>query len=245
MPLFMNIMAPKEDENVAQYYIGLLREGQLEPIERDLDPSLKDPNFHNTMVKVAGRIPHNQPASVKLVGCDVFKASNLRRINLTYEFQFSDQWMLINVATQKKKDVFTIIGMGVLPIADSLENLNRFTLFGKRIRNYLVLLWGLATACFIFYALVLCIRTKIKKRKWLWILFILFAVGELSINWTTGQFKLNPVSVQLFGFSAFANGYGPWIINVGFPLGAFLFLLRRRKITGNKSSVLDATSPQL
>ena len=53
------------------------------------------------------------------------------------------------------------------------------------------------------YALVLCIRTRNVKSKWLWILFILVGFGAVQANWTTGA-KLpagKPVVIT------FDNGY--------------------------------------
>ena len=159
-----------------------------------------------------------------------FGGDDVYKTNITYEYQYPNKWLLFNVATQKKGKIFTIIGFRLTPISDSLENLNRFTLHGKSPMQYLVLMWGCLTVLFILCALVLCVRTRIEKRKWLWILFILFGMGEVLVNWTTGQWSFSPLSFELFGFSGFSNVYGPWIIKVSFPLGALIFLLRRRKL---------------
>ena len=54
----MRDIVPKEDEDVAQYYIGLFREGQLAPIEGDIDPALKTPNLHGELGEMLALIPH-------------------------------------------------------------------------------------------------------------------------------------------------------------------------------------------
>jgi hypothetical protein len=223
-------MASKDDDNVAQYYIGLLRSGNLGPIERDMDPSLKAPGMHDGLLQAANMIPRQDPTSVKMVGTYTNRGSNLYQSNLTYEYQYSDKWLLINVATQKSGDAFTIIRLRVQPLADSLEHLNRFTLTGKNPLQYAILIWGAITAVFILYCLIRCIRANGLKRKWLWILFILFGFGELAVNWTTGEMRFSLLAFQLLGFSAFAALYGPWIVKVGFPLGALIYLLRGRRI---------------
>jgi hypothetical protein len=229
----MRVMASREDDAVAQYYIGLLRAGDFGPIERDMDPKFQGPGMHGALLAAANTLPAGEPTSVKMVSVNIFNESDLHQVNLGYEYQFSDKWFLINLATQKRGDQFTIIGLRVLPLSDSLENLNRFTLSGKSPKQYLVLIWGVATALFILYCVVLCARSKNQKRKWLWILFILFGFGQLAVDWTTRQWAFTPLAVNLFGFSAFASPYGPWIIKVSFPLGALIYLLRRRMIAPN------------
>jgi hypothetical protein len=221
--------ASPEDENVAKYYIGLLRTGDFGPIERDMDPSLKGPGLHDGLVTAADLIPRQDPTSVKLVGAYTNRGADLRQTNLTYEYQFPDKWLLINVATQQSASAFTIIGLRVQPLADSIEHFNRFTLSRKTPLQYGILTLGVITSLFILYSLILCIRAKNLGNKWLWIIFILFGFGEFSVNWATGKFGFSPLYFQVFGFSALAAPFGPWIVSVSFPLGAFIYLLRRKR----------------
>ena len=90
---------------------------------------------------------------------------------------------------------------------------------------------AVAAPLFSLYALVLCVRTRLRGKKWLWIVAILLGVGALSVNWTTGQWNFQPAYVQLLSASATASPYGPWVISVSVPLGAILFVLRRKELT--------------
>ena len=92
------------------------------------------------------------------------------------------------------------------------------------------MLWAIGALLITLYALVLCVKTKPLKRKWLWILFILVGFGQFVINWSTGEFQIAPLALQLFSASALASPYGPWIIAVSLPIGAALFIDRRRKL---------------
>jgi len=195
-----------------------------------MDPSLNGPGLHDALTQAANLIPRQEPISVKLVGVSTNRTSNLYQTDLTYEYQFSDKWLLINVATQKSENTFTIIGLGVTPIADSVEHSNRFSLSQKTPLQYGILAWGTITVLFILYCLILCSRAKNLNKKWLWILFILFGFGGLSVNWATGKIGFSLLSIQLFGFSAFAAPYGPWILTVSLPVGALLFLLQRKPV---------------
>jgi hypothetical protein len=226
-------ITPPEDEAIATNYIAMLRQNQFEPIEKDLDPSLKSVLTQDTLVKMAAAIPAQDPISVKVIGAQQIRNSDLYRINLSFEYQFPSKWVLINVATQKKDGVSTIIGFNIYPLTDSLENLNRFTLAGKNLLQYVTLAFAILIPIFSLYALVLCIRTKMEKRKWLWIIFILIGIGKFTVNWTTGQWNIAPLSVQLLGAASFAPPYGAWLISISLPLGAILFLLKRKKLVAS------------
>jgi hypothetical protein len=224
---------PPEDEAIATNYIALLRQKQFGPIEKDMDPSLKSVLTQDTLVKMAAAIPAQDPISVKVIGAQQVRNSDLYRINLSFEYQFPSKWLLINVATQIKDGVSTIVGFNIYPLSDSLENLNKFTLAGKNLLQYVALSLAILIPVFTLYALVLCIRTKMEKRKWLWIIFILIGLGKFTVNWTTGQWNLAPLSFQLFGAGSFAPPYGAWLISVSLPLGAVLFLIRRKKLVAS------------
>ena len=232
----MNHFASQADQQAARGYIDLLRQHKFDQIEKDIDPSIKTAKLHDTLVKMAAALPAQNPMSVKIVSANTFSSLSLTKDNLTFEYQFPDRWMLINVALQKKNGVSTIIGFRVNALPDSLENINRFSLGGKNIFQYAVLVLSALAVIVSLYALVLCARTRIAKRKWLWILFILLGVGKISVNWTTGQWGFMPLSIQLFSVAAFSQLYGPWIISVSFPLGAVWFLLRRKQLAANPAS---------
>jgi len=227
---------PPEDEAIATNYIALLRQKQFEQIEKDLDPSLKSALAQDTLEKMAEAIPTQAPISVKVVGAYSARGTDVYKINLTFEYQFPTNWLLINVATQKKDGVLTIIGFNVYPLSDSLENLNKFTLVGKNPLQYATLALAILIPLFTLYALVLCIRTKMEKRKWLWIIFILIGIGKFTVNWTTGQCNFASLSFQLFGAASFAPPYGAWLISISLPVGAILFLIRQKILVATVES---------
>ncbi len=230
---------PPEDEAIATNYIALLRQNKFEPIEKDLDPSLRGALTQDTLVKMAQAIPVQDPISVKVIGAQQVRNPSFYRINLSFEYQFPSKWLLINVATQKKDGVSTIIGFNVYPLSDSLENLNKFTLPGKNLLEYATLAFAILIPLFILYTLVLCIRTKMEKRKWLWIIFILIGLGKFTVNWTTGQWNFTPLSFQLLGAGTFAPPYSAWLISISLPLGAILFLIRRKKLVASIEPALN------
>ncbi len=231
MDALVKSMTPPAEEELAKTYIGLLRERKFDLIERDLDDSIKTPNIRETFARMASAVPAGEPTSMKLVGFQRFTQAGLRasftNYNVTFEYQFGDKWMLINVATRDENGRRSIVGFNVTPLRDSLENLNRFTFSGKTPLHYAVLVAACIVPIFIIVTLVVCIRTPVAKRRWMWIMFILAGLGKFSLNWTTGQWSFQPVSLQLLGAGFFAAAYGPLMISTSLPVGAIVFLIRR------------------
>lgn len=235
--------ASPEDEANARRYIDLLRQGKFAQIERDLDPSLVDSNIQDTLGRMAAMIPPEGPKSIKVVGAHTFRGPDVSRTNITLEYEFPSKWVLADVTTQKKEGSFTVVGFHVTPIADSLENLNKFTLVGKGKVQYFVLMLAILATLFSLYALVLCMRAKNIKNKWLWVIFVLVGVGKLAVNWTTGEWGFQTIAFQIPCGTASAQLYGPWVVAVSLPLGAIVFMLHREGSETSQASVLPPSAP--
>jgi hypothetical protein len=183
---------------------------------------------------MAAFFPPDDPDSVKVVGAHTSRIQELSSSDITLEYQFPTKWLLVNVVTQKKGASLTLVGLHVTPIPDSLENLNKFTLVGKSVLQYLTLICDIGSLLFTFYVFALCIRSKDMKPKWLWLTIVLVGVGYFGVNWGTGQWTYQLFAIQIPCFSMSHPFYGPWTVAAYFPLGAVAFLHRRWKmqITG-------------
>ena len=219
-----------EDQATAKNYVDLLRARNFDEIESALDPSIRSENIRETMTRMADLMPTEAPSSIKLVGAQTFYAPGAKTINTTLEYGFGDKWMLANVALREQQGAKSIVGFNVYPMTQSLEAQNRFTLAGKSAVQYTILVAAIAAFLVTLYSLVVCARTKLPRRKWLWVIFILVGFGKVTVDWTTGQWSVAPLVVQLFSASATAPLYGPWAIAVSLPLGALFFLVFRRQL---------------
>lgn len=228
--------ASAEDQATAKKYADYLRAGQFAEIEAVVDPRINSPGLRQALEQMAMLIPDDEPSSTKLVGAHTMRGPDGATKNLTFEYNFGDKWLLLNVATHQTGDGLTIVGLNVYPQTQSLEAQNAFTLAGKTPAQYLVLLLAILFPVVTLYALILCIRTKMPTRKWLWIPFILLGVGKLAVNWTTGEWQVMPLAVQLLSASAFSAPYGPWVLGVSLPLGAVVFLFRRRALQAQRAN---------
>jgi hypothetical protein len=221
--------ASDKEEAIASGFIDKLRKRQVDEIENRLEDSLRGPGAHDTLLKMSEMIPATVADSVTLVGARSQYGDGGKFINLTYQYQFGDRWFLINCATRGEGDAMRIAGINVTAIPRSLEEEYRFTLAGKSAIQYTVFAALIAFPLLTLFALVQCVRDKNLRRKWAWVLFILLGVGTLTIDWTSAAWGFKPVGFLLFSGGAVAGFYGPWTISVALPLGAVIYLWRRRR----------------
>jgi hypothetical protein len=234
----MKILTPPDAESSARYYVDLLRQGKFDEIQRDMDPSIVDANLRDTLAKMAAIFPTDDPKSIKVVSVHRSNGKDYSKTEITLEYQFPRKWLLVSFATQNTRNMSGIVKFRVTPIADSLENIHKFTLVGKSAVQYSILMLGVCSQVLSFYALILCIRAKHVKRKWLWMLVVLVGVEKVAVNWETGQLTFGILSIN-FPFVVLGNHipYGPWTIGVCIPLGAILFLRRQKKLRISAESI--------
>jgi len=81
-------------------------------------------------------------------------------------------------------------------------------------------------------------RSRIRRR-WLWILISLLGAPVTTMNWTTGQVRTQTLRIQLANVGVVRPGpNAPWFLSVAFPIGAFVFLSRRKKLLADARPLL-------
>jgi len=228
----MSKFASENEQAVAKGYIDQLRAHDFETIEKSLDKRIVGSDIRDTLEKMSALIPESEPRSIKLVGAQKYSQNGVTSLNTTFEYQFPEGWLLVNVAIEKRDGTKVITGFNVYPRTQSLEEENRFSLVGKQPIHYFVLAGMIAAVLISLYALVACMRSKALSKKWLWILFILVGMSQLKVNWTSGAWGIVPLSIQLLSAGVVAQPYGPLILSFSIPVGAIVFLLYGRKKKG-------------
>jgi hypothetical protein len=82
-----------------------------------------------------------------------------------------------------------------------------------------------------FWALIASFRTPPLRRRWLWRVFILIGICSVAYDWRTDVISVAPLAVNLFGADFTRTAISPWVVQWSLPLGAILFLLRRKRLT--------------
>jgi hypothetical protein len=230
-----NITLTPDQDKTFDEITTLLRERKFAELEKLADPELRGPNFAKECTKIADAFPGGEPISSRAVGQHLQtrlpfdgKPKTTNYV-LSKEYEFPSGWMMLVVQYRMAGEEFTLLGLRIFELPASLEETNRFTLEGKGPLHFLVLGGVVVIPLFIITTVVICVRTPI-RRKWLWILFILFGIGSFVLNWSTGEYSIQPLTFRLLGASGLQTPFGPWVFGISFPLGAILFLLKRRKL---------------
>ena len=212
-------------------------------IETVLDPELQIADVRGALAKTAEYFLREKPTSIKFLGWSFEKVmGQARRTNLTVEYGYGNsQWVLVTAQLRGEPGEFRIWGFHVQKLPKSLSELNAFTFSGKGwIHCFFIFAMALAFGITV-YALMLCVRTAGLRRKWLWVLFILFGVCAFSLNWTTGEFKVAVLHFNLFSAAAMRSGFaGPWILTYCVPVGAMVFLSKRRGMAALQVKTAEA-----
>ncbi len=222
---------PKEEAAFAKKAIAQLAARDYASVEAQLNPGLRTPSVRSKLEEMAKELPAAEPKSVRTVGAHTKTANPVTTYDLTFEYEYPDAWIVVNAVLERRDGNITVQGLHLTPRKQSLASENGFGFSGKGLPHYIVFALAIAVPLFIVYALIVCARTKIAKRKWLWLVFIAVGLVQLRFNWTTGACMIQPLSFALLGAGFEKSGpVAPCIFMVAFPLGAVLFLARRRPV---------------
>lgn len=221
-----------EKQKIARDYIQRLQDGDWKELAAELDPGLRKGNEVELLRTMRGMMPPGAPTFTDLVGYQTNRTLQESNYNVTFQFGYDSKWILVNAAWRERTGApRQITGMRVVPLERSLQEANAFTFKRAGPAHYLFLAAAIVVPLFILGTLVVCIRTKFPRRKWLWIIFVLLGFVQVSFNWTTGAMDYRLLSFQLFGAGAVASGlYMPWILTISIPVGAIIFWFKRLQL---------------
>jgi hypothetical protein len=223
-------LASKEEVDLAKQVITRITAGDDEWVQKRLDASLRGPGAREGLEQIRATMPREEPRSVTLIGffSHHMVTDGATTYDLTFEYEYPQAWVVAYVRLLKRDGVHVIQAARVNPSSASLKETHAFTFQGKGAKHGLFLAAMIAIPLFIVYALVLCRRTPIARRKWLWYVFIALGFVQVALNWTTGELTFQPVSFLLLGAGFFSPGpHGPTLLSIAFPLGAIVFMIRR------------------
>jgi hypothetical protein len=214
-----------------------LQARSFEAIEAQLDRTAVGDGARAALVKMADALPTDAPTSIDVAGLHVHTVAwagkgTTRHVFVLLQYRFGDKWFLFD-ARWRKPDAGPLLveGLHITSLKASLQEINRFGLDGKSAAHYAVLALAVALPVFTLVVLVLCVRTPMRRwRKAFWIVAILLGVTTLSLNWTTGALAWQPLRFQAGSAGFWKTPLGPAILQISFPLGAIVFLFRRRSL---------------
>jgi hypothetical protein len=225
---------PLQETLLARESIDLLRARNFEALLAKLAPEVRnDPATAANLPSVAAYFPDAEPLSVKLVEYRFLSrfsftgATPPTNYTIGFEYEFPQTFVLAVAMLQSANSETSVLGLRLFRNSVSLETLNALTFQGKGAIHFVFMVLAAAILAFMIVTLIACIRTRVPRRKWLWIVFIIVGIGQFGLNWTTGEVGFSP-AINLFGVGMTKQPFAPWFLHLAFPLGAILFWWRRR-----------------
>ncbi len=236
---------PEKSDQFARSYIELFVRQDLVKLEEPLEPQLKTPAMRKTLEQMMQFMDLGQPEKTEMAGWNVMHVKNQTRYDLTYQIKFEKTWRLANIVMTDADGKFTVNGIHVFPLEKSLQELNRFTLDNKPIKSLAFLVVVVLIPLFMLMSLVFCLFSRIPM-KWLVAFACLMGIGNISMNWTNGQFHFNLLSIQLLGMGAGKiSPFSPWILVATMPLGAIGFWVVKLFYRGSGGTASRDVPPPL
>jgi hypothetical protein len=238
-------MAPPDVRQASTEAVSDLRSRHFGALSRLLSSELASRVRPGDFEKMAAFFPDDAPRAVTPAEYYFSFGTGWKRYDISYEYEFTHVWILARFSWVLEDGKLRVSAFRIYPMHDSIEHQNAFTLSGRGVSQYLVLLLGIAAFSASLAALVQCIRARGLRRKWLWILFIVVGFGTLSVNWNTGDYQFALLRFQLMSFSGAALFGQPWTLAVSAPVGALVFLDRMKRRRGNAAAPLTPGPPPL
>jgi hypothetical protein len=224
-------VVPGDVLSFAKESLNLVVARDTDRVVARLDPGIDTQRARQAIEELYKVVPAEPPKGIRIIGFH----QSLRRVSggaddysLLLVYDFSSEPAVISFGVRQNGENYSLLSLGAT-LARALEEKNRFSLTGKGPAPLLFLLACIAVAIFIIATTVSCVRTPELKRKWLWIIFIIFGLGEASLNWSTGAVIVNPLSFQVVGVGFAKPLYQPVTLTLGVPVGAIVFWLRRSR----------------
>jgi hypothetical protein len=231
-----NKLIPEAEDQFARKFLESVRAGDMPGTLALLDGSTEEAATRQGLEDLRRLFTQSALVEIETIGFQMnwtLSADDQRRrvTRLDYQLSLEKHWLSGTVILVGEGDQLKVNTARFNPLPASLGVLNAFTLEGKSVLHFVVLAFAMIVPLFCLTALVICIKTKV-RRKWLWILFILLPLGMFRLNWTNGAWETQILSINLLGGGIVRSGlYAPWILSVGLPVGAVLFLVWRKSLT--------------
>ena len=218
---------PEKSDHLARVLLQTLAKNDVDGAIRLMDPKLDmNDGVREKFVNIAGLMSKDELVEISLVRYANLKAliQKNQRSQFTYELIFKDSWGVANIAVDFMEGNRYIIGVYVEPLDRPLKEINAFTLENKSVVHYMMLALAIIIPLFCLFALYICVQKKEGFAMWVWAVFILVGIGNVSINWTSGKVAYNIISITSVWAPGLRDGAsGAFYITYAIPVGAIVF----------------------
>lgn len=232
----------KAEVDFGKKLVADLQARRLDAIEAQFDRTKVGDGAGATLATMAMVLPADTPTAIDVAGLNLKTTmwtgkGKIHEVTLSLQYQFGSRWFRVDARWRQPEGGARLIeGFHITPLPASLQQINGFTLASKSLEHYAVLALAIALPVFTLAVVVVCVRTPMRPlwHKALWIVAILFGMPTLTMDWTTGATLLQLLRFQIGSAAFFKAPLGPLLLSISLPLGAIVFLYKRRSLLGAK-----------
>lgn len=214
-------MTTPRERAVAQQAVDALIAGDYEKFDEVIDPPLRDEMTPEAMKAAQPLMPKGKAA---LQGIFVETNAGKTHKSFTYHAGSGDRWAIIQITLRTAPGDVVVAGYRVWPQDHAPANNPGSATIG--VVHYLWIVGMMVALGTTLTALVMVLRTRGLKLKWLWAIGCLFSFVKFELNWTTGDWVAEPFFFVLFGAGAIKAGpFGAWLLQFAIPVFAIIFLV--------------------
>lgn len=220
-----------EDERAFSIaYLRGLQEGAVDSAYALLAPELQAPETRTQLEGAEEALQGVPLDSLELIGANVASGGGVRQVNLSYEGQAADRYVVMNVATRQDGGDVRVVGFSARPNDESLFVQHAFRLSEKSLLHMAWLVLAMLSPVICVAAAVTVFRTTGMPKRWLWVVIALLAAPTFALNWTTGFYEARWLTMSILGAGMTrSSGAAPWVLVFGSPVGAALAVWRRKR----------------
>jgi hypothetical protein len=220
----------EEPVKFALQYFSWIKARDWQRVKAASDQSLQNPSAQRTFEKMADILPPAEPTAIHLIGKSWVKSSSKpERHDITLEYLYPGKPLVANIVMDQTASGFVVMGAHFTPVSQPLEQYYVFRAAGQSRTHYTVAAVAALLIIVNAYALARCIMMPGLRRRWLWIIFVLLGWGTIGFNWTEATFGISPLFVGVPVVRVAQSAYQPLVIGLSLPLGALIFVFRRRQ----------------
>lgn len=111
---------PKEADRFARDYIELIRAKRYTEARDLLDARIGTTDSLDTLRILGDWLDKGVPLSIRTVGASTYIGADQKRYDLSYEIQFTNDWILASAVILKTGDNLSVYGFHLNPLPSSL-----------------------------------------------------------------------------------------------------------------------------
>jgi hypothetical protein len=233
---YVQKLIPPGKDAAARHFIELIRLGEIGHAQQMAGPPLQGEDAIPALRRLHDIISQGELLQVEPIGYQkkviTYAQEEIHLDDFTYQLHFNGRWYYAEVVLNSSPNSNAVLGFQITWFNDfeSMAAFNRFTFAGRSWRDWSALLLSILIPIFIIATTAICAFSSV-GRKWLWIVFILIGIVQFRYDWTHALVDVKPLSLLLLGTGyQRENIYSPLILQWAIPVGAFIFLICRRKL---------------